>query len=137
MADLRPSTWPAATPGLVVLPSGRRVVGCAGRALGGLEPQLVVALHRGRVPDGPETWRVAWPDFRTPRHPEAAVATLRTAYDAAATMRVAVCCKGGRGRTGTALAALAVIDGVAPDEAVSRVRRAYDVRAVETAAQER
>lgn len=136
MVAPQPLTWPATTPGLVVLPSGRGVVGRARRALAGLEPQLVVALHRGRIATDAKVLRVDWPDFRTPRDPVAAVATLRAAYDVAVEKRVAVCCLGGRGRTGTALAVLAVIDGIAPDEAVPWVRATYDEHAVETAAQE-
>ena len=48
-----------------------------------------------------------------------------------------IACGGGRGRTGTALACIAVLDGVAPDEAVQFVRAHYDRRAVETAWQRR
>jgi protein-tyrosine phosphatase len=51
--------------------------------------------------------------------------------------RVEIACGGGRGRTGTALACLAVIDGVPAAEAVAFVRRAYDPRAVETPWQRR
>ncbi|PLW73468.1 protein phosphatase, partial [Streptomyces sp. DJ] len=46
-------------------------------------------------------------------------------------------CGGGRGRTGTALACLAVLDGVPPERAVDFVRRNYDRRAVETLWQKR
>jgi protein-tyrosine phosphatase len=45
---------------------------------------------------------------------------------------VEVACRGGVGRTGTALAALAVLDGLSPGEAVRWVRREYHPRAVET-----
>ncbi len=38
----------------------------------------------------------------------------------------------GHGRTGTALACLAVLDGVAPGEAVAYVREGYHRQAVET-----
>lgn len=43
----------------------------------------------------------------------------------------------GRGRTGTALACVAVLDGVPAAEAVDYVRRHYDRRAVETPWQRR
>ncbi len=46
-------------------------------------------------------------------------------------------CGGGRGRTGTALACLAVLDGVPPAEAVAYARELYDPRAVETPWQRR
>jgi len=37
-----------------------------------------------------------------------------------------VACWGGRGRTGTALAFLSVLDGLPADQAVAYVRRRYD-----------
>ena len=46
--------------------------------------------------------------------------------------RVEVACKGGVGRTGTALAALAILDGVPASESVAWVRERYNPRAVET-----
>ena len=58
-------------------------------------------------------------------------------WERAATGRAEVACGGGRGRTGTALACLAVLDGVPPGEAVAYVRRHYDRRAVETPWQKR
>jgi protein-tyrosine phosphatase len=54
-----------------------------------------------------------------------------------ANQRVEVACEGGRGRTGTALACLAVLDGVPAAEAVSYVREHYHPRAVETPWQRR
>jgi protein-tyrosine phosphatase len=42
----------------------------------------------------------------------------------------------GRGRTGTALSCLAVLDGVPAQEAVAYVREYYSPRAVETPGQE-
>ncbi|HEY7224376.1 MAG TPA: hypothetical protein VH561_12425 [Micromonosporaceae bacterium] len=46
--------------------------------------------------------------------------------------RVEVACRGGRGRTGTALAALSILDGLAPRAALAWLRRTYDPGAVET-----
>jgi protein-tyrosine phosphatase len=57
---------------------------------------------------------------------------LAEAWRRAPAERVEIACSGGRGRTGTALACLAVLDGVPPDEAVGWVRDHYDPRAVET-----
>ncbi len=55
----------------------------------------------------------------------------------AAEQRVEVACGGGLGRTGTALACLAVLDGVPNTEAVAYVREHYARRAVETPWQRR
>jgi protein-tyrosine phosphatase len=45
--------------------------------------------------------------------------------------RVEVMCKGGKGRTGTALAGLAILDGLDPRAAVAWVRVNYHPEAVE------
>jgi len=50
---------------------------------------------------------------------------------------VEIACRGGRGRTGTALAALAILDGMPAREAVDWVRGTYHHRAVETPWQRR
>ena len=62
---------------------------------------------------------------------------LVDAWALAAGERVEVACAGGRGRTGTALACLAVLDGVPAAEAVAFVRERYDPHAVETPWQRR
>lgn len=53
------------------------------------------------------------------------------------TERVEIACGGGRGRTGTALACLAVIDGVPANRAVAFVRQHYAPHAIETPWQKR
>jgi len=50
---------------------------------------------------------------------------------------VEIACAGGHGRTGTALACLAILDGIPGAEAVAFVREHYDPHAVETPAQRR
>lgn len=55
---------------------------------------------------------------------------------ASAGQRVEIGCLGGQGRTGTALACLAVISGIAPGDAVAWARANYCAEAVETADQE-
>lgn len=134
------ASWEPGAPGVVELPSGRRV---RGRGLSrplppGPEPDLGVYLL-GRTPP-PVPWEarwVRWPDFRLPADPQAARAALVEAWERAAGERVELACAGGRGRTGTALACLAVLDGVPAAEAVAWVRAAYDPRAVETPWQRR
>jgi protein-tyrosine phosphatase len=62
---------------------------------------------------------------------------LASTWERAAGERVEIACGGGRGRTGTALACLAVLDGVPGEGAVAYVRRHYDRHAVETPWQRR
>jgi hypothetical protein len=133
-------TWEAMSPGVLRLPSGRLI---RGRGLRrplppGREPSFALYLL-GRPPD-PVAWEsrwVRWPDFWLPSDRPAAEAALREAWERAASERVEVACGGGYGRTGTALACLAVLDGVPPREAVAFVRRHYDRHAVETPWQRR
>jgi len=80
---------------------------------------------------------VRWPDFRLPTDRRDAQDALHEAWRRAANERVEFACGGGRGRTGTALACLAVLDGVPSREAVAYVRERYDPRAVETLWQRR
>lgn len=132
--------WAPDLPGVVALPSGRLV---RGRGLRrpvppGPDPTFGVYLLGARPPAF--TWDsrwLAWPDFRLPRDHGQARALLREAWQRSATERVEVACGGGRGRTGTALVCLAVLDGVPPAEAVAYVRRHYHPHAVETPGQKR
>jgi protein-tyrosine phosphatase len=97
----------------------------------------VYLLPRDPGPMDWETRWIRWPDFRLPASRDEALATLAEAYERAATERVEVACGGGVGRTGTALAAMAVVCGVPPGEAVRWVRARYHPRAVETPWQRR
>lgn len=133
-------TWSPGSPGVLVLPSGRAL---RGRGLrkgfpGGAAPELGLYLLARDL--GPMDWErvwVPWPDFRLPRDDDAARRAFVRAWAAAADRRVEVACGGGRGRTGTALACIAVLDGVDPADAVAYVREHYDHRAVETPWQRR
>ncbi|MGI5480106.1 phosphatase domain-containing protein [Streptomyces lavendofoliae] len=133
-------TWSTAAPGVLRLPSGRLV---RGRGLRrppppGPAPDFAVYLLGKRPAGVPwEARWVRWPDFRLPADAADARAALREAWERAAAERVEIACGGGRGRTGTTLACLAVLDGVPSDEAVEFVRRNYDRRAVETPWQKR
>lgn len=74
-----------------------------------------------------------WPDFGVPEDRRAVIESLTALLDRArAGERVEVGCYGGHGRTGTALAAIAVLCGADPDDAVAWVRATYCERAVET-----
>jgi protein-tyrosine phosphatase len=78
-----------------------------------------------------------WPDFWLPTDRPALAAALREILKRATTERVEIACGGGFGRTGTALACLAVLDGVPNDDAVAYVRENYSRRAVEMPWQKR
>jgi protein-tyrosine phosphatase len=127
-------------PGIVEFPDGCKI---RGRGLRqplpeGLRPEFgVYLLARDPAPfDWEHRW-VRWPDFRTPASTYDAISALEEAYDRAATERVEIACRGGVGRTGTALVAIAVLAGVPRTEAVAWVRDRYRDRAVETPWQRR
>jgi protein-tyrosine phosphatase len=80
---------------------------------------------------------VRWPDLWLPSDPAHARRVLHEAWESALAQRVEIACRGGRGRTGTALACLAIIDGVPAKQAVAFVRQHYDQHAVETRWQKR
>lgn len=74
-----------------------------------------------------------WPDFGVPEDPAEVVTALRALRARARRgARVELGCHGGHGRTGTALACLAVLSGEPPEEAVAWVRAHYCDQAVET-----
>ncbi len=128
-------TWEPAAPGVLRLPSGRLI---RGRGLSrpfpaGPEPAFALYLLGHEPP--PVTWEyrwLRWPDFGLPSDRAATADALREARARAETERVEVACAGGHGRTGTALACLAVLDGIPNRQAVAYVREHYSARAVET-----
>lgn len=123
--------WLPASSGVVPLPSGVFVRGRSLRVdLGPAE--LTLVLGHGACPPWPHRM-VRWPDFGVPLDREDALSALAEAYARAREgQRVEVACHGGIGRTGTALAALVVLDGLGRQEAVSWVRTRYHARGVET-----
>ncbi|MQA33796.1 protein-tyrosine phosphatase family protein [Modestobacter roseus] len=132
--------WDDSEPGVLVLPSGRRVRGRGLRQTlpAGPEPVFgVYLLGRAPCPVPWETRWVRWPDFRLPTAPGDLRHALLEVWDRAATERVEVACAGGTGRTGTALACLAVLDGLPAARAVAYVRSHYRRHAVETRGQAR
>ncbi|WP_446665381.1 protein-tyrosine phosphatase family protein [Flexivirga sp. B27] len=121
------------------LPSGRLIRGRGLSAHPDLtpDPDFGVYLLADPVHGVPwdHTW-IEWTDFGLPVEPAAASEALRTAWRRAADERVEIACLGGLGRTGTALACLAVFDGLPADAAIALVRANYDARAIETPEQE-
>jgi hypothetical protein len=122
--------------GLVTLPSGARVRGR--RLSDAASPaDFALILGQGPVPAWPHR-HIRWPDFWIPAHRDDALDALHEAHQRArAGERVEVACRGGVGRTGTALAALAILDGLSPRDALSWVRSSYHPRAVEAPWQRR
>ena len=122
------------------LPSGRLI---RGRALSrplpdGPHPTFGVYLLGRRPPVVPwESRWLQWPDFRLPADEAQVLPTLTEAWQRAGAERVEIACAGGHGRTGTALACLAILDGVPRSRAVAFVRGQYDQHAVETIRQRR
>lgn len=132
--------WRAGDPGVLELPSGRLIRGRGLRRP--LDPAAPVPAYGvyllGARPRDPwESRWLRWPDFRLPADRAQAREALAEAWRRAAGERVEIACAGGRGRTGTALACVAVLDGVPADGAVEFVRRHYDRHAVETPWQRR
>jgi protein-tyrosine phosphatase len=122
------------------LPSGRLV---RGRGLrNGLPPGQTPTFGvylLGKKPD-PVDWDsrwIRWPDFRLPIDRSGTRKVLSEALDRLDSDRVEFACGGGKGRTGTALACLAILDGIPADQAVTYVRTNYNRHAVETPWQKR
>jgi hypothetical protein len=101
-----------------------------------LVPSFGLYLDERWAPDWPHA-HVDWPDFSVPADAGALrVALLDLITRARRGEAVELGCLGGHGRTGTALACLAVLTGTPADEAVAWVRSAYCPKAVETDEQE-
>ncbi len=116
--------------GVVTLPSGVRVRGrrlCAEAS----PADFTLVLAAGPTPPWPHR-KIRWPDFWVPLDRADAFDALTDAlHRAQLGERVEVTCAGGRGRTGTALAAMAILDGLPRQDAVRWVRAQYHHGAVE------
>lgn len=135
--------WQPREPGVVELPDGARLRGRGLRHRGeqdpAFEPPEWGLYLLGKTPSQPwETRWVRWPDFRLPSDAADARAAFAEAHWLALEgVRVEVACGGGKGRTGTALACIAQLAGVPPEQATAWVRKHYDRHAVETPWQRR
>lgn len=99
--------------------------------MAGDDPNFGLYLgRRDRQLEWDHEW-LSWPDFWLPRDRAAFARAVLAAWERSALERVEVACAGGRGRTGTALACIAIVDGVEPADAVAFVRAHYDRHAVE------
>ena len=133
-------SWAPGQAEVVALPSGLLL---RGRALRRPLPEgaaqefgLYLQIRPPDVMPWPFRW-LRWGDFRTPSDRSNAQYALREVRERAKHQRVEVAYDGGRGRTGTALACLAVLEGVPAHEAVAWTRLHYDKHAVETPWQRR
>jgi protein-tyrosine phosphatase len=123
---------------LVTLPCGSCVRAAASYHRREVDPERDFGLYLD--PHWAPSWPaevVAWENLGLPHDFEAAAQAIRSAYERARRgERIEIGCQAGIGRTGTVLACMAVLAGVAPADAVAWVRANYLERAVETRAQE-
>ncbi len=138
MRALQP--WAPDAPGILTLPSGVRVRGRSLRRPMPAGPAPTFGLYLGSKEPSAVPWAVRWlrwRDFGLPADRGDAVDALRDVWQRLAHERVDIACRGGRGRTGTALACLVAIDAGPGIDAVAYVRQHYDAHAVETPWQRR
>lgn len=96
------------------------------------EPDLSLYLDWSWQPSGP-SYYLDWRDYDLPTSWLAAAKTIIDVYQRARqNLWVEVGCIGGHGRTGTAVAAMAVLSGIPATEAVEWVQTNYCEHAVET-----
>jgi hypothetical protein len=122
---------------IVVFPDGSRVRASSISDRRADDPERTYGLYLDTR--WKPTWPsdvIAWPDFGLPDNREVAARQITDAFLRARTGLVEVGCLGGRGRTGTVLACMAILAGVPSADAVAWVRTAYRPEAVETAEQE-
>lgn len=133
------NTWTGQA-SVVQFPDGRRIRGAGLRDSRRTAcPADFTVYLLGRAPNHPSPvyrW-VKWRDLRVPASSADAVDALQEAFRRAPGERVEIVCRGGVGRTGTALALLAMMAGMDPADAVGWVRANYHRRAVETRGQRR
>lgn len=124
----------------VVLPDGTQVTAAsfdpAAPYLRARDPDYGLYLDSRWQPPWDHGY-IDWPDFGVPADTEAAAGALRAVLERARSGQdIEVGCLGGHGRTGTALACLAVLAGHPAHDAVAWVRSSYCAKAVETPGQE-
>lgn len=130
--------------GVVEFPSGQRVRGRSwnqpiseyadvSAVLTTASPEAFAARHA--VGMGREIVYISWPDNRLPQRPQRAIEQLSQLLGRAASERVEITCGGGVGRTGTALAMLAVISGMDAADAIAFVQQHYNPESVSSHAQ--
>ena len=124
----------------VVFPDGTAVTAASFDAIDPYsrdqQPDYGLYLDRKWEPPWPHEY-LDWPDFGVPDSSATVISTLTTMLQRAQDGgSVEIGCLGGHGRTGTALACMAVLTGCPLDEAVNWVRGNYCPQAIETLVQE-
>ncbi len=113
-----------------------RACGVASRDENAAWREFGLYLDAAWEPDWPAVV-IDWPDFGVPMSREDVDRAIRYAFQLAREGKnVEIGCLGGIGRTGTVLACMAVLSGVATATAIEWVRSNYSVYAVEEAEQE-
>lgn len=121
--------------GLYVYGRARRSPSPLGRVVNRLTGR---ALHGGSWVTAWDVDWIHWPDFGVPADGEAAARSITGAFFRAQRGEVVeVACYGGKGRTGTILACMAVLAGIPNGQAVEWVRANYSPEAVERDPQRR
>lgn len=128
--------WDKHESGVITFPSGARIRGRPIRYYKISEnlPDYILILSSFHPRHPPETevhW-IKWPDFCLPVNKLEARHALQLTLKRAAHSRVDIACRGGVGRTGTALACIAILDGMDPASALKFIRNTYHPRAAET-----
>ena len=128
--------WDKHESGVITFPSGARIRGRPIRYYKTSEnlPDYILILSSFHPRHPPETevhW-IKWPDFCLPVNKLEAHHALELTLKRAAHSRVDIACRGGVGRTGTALACIAILDGMDPASALKFIRDTYHPRAAET-----
>ena len=121
---------------LVVFPDGTPITAVSFAAVEPYErdrkPDFGLYLDPKWNPPWPHA-HLEWPDFGVPTQIDQVLVALDATLERArAGQLVEVGCIGAHGRTGTALACLAILSGVAPVDAVGWVRTSYCTQAIET-----
>lgn len=137
------STWNMSE-GVVELPSGRRIRGrswsdpvCEIADVSAILTTADPDVFAGRDAQGiaENVVYISWPDGRIPRRPQQAIEQLKDLLKSADDKRIEVTSGSGMGRTGTALAIMAVLEGMEPSKAIDFLHEAYSDDAVMSHAQ--
>ena len=128
--------WSKHESGVVAFSSGARIRGRSIRHhnadRSSPDYTLVLSSFYPRHPPKAEVHWIKWPEFCLPVNKLKALHALNVILKRGAYSRVDIACRGGVGRTGTALACIATLDGMDPTNTLKLIRDTYHPRAAET-----